>query len=543
MRTPPLDVAESLVSPVYRWAGGLLRFHRRVDNLGRFGLALGASLLFGSATPTAAEVATNAVTYEAFGAVGDGVTDDLPAICAAHVYANTHDLPVRSNPEATYHLGRRALTAIIETDTDWSMSRFIIDDSQGVEDHTQALFEVRSRLEPIPMVIDRLERGQDHLDVRPETDCLVLVENKNRRIFIRRGLNQNNGTEQREVFILRQDGAIEGAIDWDYDEVTRVLVLPIDPEPLVVRGGLFINIANRMRQDVGYNYWARNIQISRSNTEIDGVTHQVVGETDIGHPYRGFLNAQRCANVTLRNCSIDARKTYQTIGSAGKPVSMGSYGYQASYVMNFRMLGCRMNDILDRTRWGVIGTNFMKNILVEDCVLSRMDVHMGASGDYIIRGTTLGYMGLNAIGRGRLIVEDSTLHGESLVSFRQDYGSTWEGEVLIRNSRWIPQARRGGSLEMFRMNNDGMHDFGYPCFMPRVIRIEGLFVDDSERSGDDRGIAFFNDPIGPSRSERPYPYRLTERLEVRDLTTARGLPLRVSDNPELVAAVSVISEP
>ena len=25
----------------------------------------------------------NVVTYEAFGATGDGVTDDLPAICAA----------------------------------------------------------------------------------------------------------------------------------------------------------------------------------------------------------------------------------------------------------------------------------------------------------------------------------------------------------------------------------------------------------------------------------------------------------------------------
>lgn len=542
MRSSPLDVAASRVSRGHGWAGWLHRFHRRVARLGLFELAVGVSLLSGSVAATAAEAATSPVTYEAFGAVGDGVTDDLPAICAAHVYANTHDLPVRSNPEATYHLGRRALTAIIETDTDWGTSRFIVDDSQGVEDHTLALFEVRSRLSPIPLVIDRLERGQDHLDVRPEKDCLVLVENKNRRIFIRRGLNQNNGTEQKEVFILRQDGAIEGAIDWDYNEVTRVLALPIDPEPLVVRGGLFINIANRMRQEVGYNYWARNIQISRSNTEIDGVTHQVVGETDIGHPYRGFLNAQRCANITLRNCSIDARKTYQTIGSAGKPVSMGSYGYQASYVMNFRMLGCRMNDILDRTRWGVIGTNFMKNILVEDCVLSRMDVHMGASGDYVIRGSTLGYMGLNAIGRGRLIVEDSTLHGESLVSFRQDYGSTWEGEVLIRNSRWIPPANRGGGLTMFRMNNDGMHDFGYPCFMPEVIRIEGLFVDDSTRSGDDRGIAFFNDPIGPPRPERPFPYRLTERLEVSDLTTARGLPFRVSDNPELVAAVTLISE-
>ena len=519
-----------------RWPGHV----RAAVVKGCCGLVLAIGLLGGSGVR--AESTMSEVTYEAFGALGDGVTDDLAAICEAHAYANSHDLPVRSNPDATYHLGRRALTAIIETDTDWGSSRFIIDDSQAVENHKLALFEVRSRLQPIPLEIEGLARGQDRLDVHPPVDCLVLVENDHRRIFIRRGLNQNNGTAQKEVFILRRDGSIEGAIDWDYETVTRVVAQPMDETPLVVRGGLFINIANRMRQEVGYNYWSRNIQISRSNTEIDGVTHQVVGETDIGHPYQGFLNVQRCANVTLRNCTIDPRKMYQTIGSAGKPVSMGSYGYQASYVVNFRMLGCRMSDILDRTRWGVIGTNFMKNILVEDCVLSRMDVHMGASSDYIIRGSTLGYMGLNAIGRGRLIIEDSTLHGQSLVSFRQDYGSTWEGEVLIRNSRWIPPANRGGSLAMFSMNNDGMHDFGYPCFMPELIRIEGLFVDDSTRLADDRGIAFFNDPIGSPRPERPFPYRLSERLEVSDLTTARGLPFRVSDNPELAAAVTVVSK-
>ena len=69
------------------------------------------------------------VTYEAFGATGDGVTDDLPAICAAHDHANAHGLPVRTRPDATYHLGCRALTAIIATDTDWNTSRFTIDDS------------------------------------------------------------------------------------------------------------------------------------------------------------------------------------------------------------------------------------------------------------------------------------------------------------------------------------------------------------------------------------------------------------------------------
>ena len=53
------------------------------------------------------------VSYEAFGAVGDGVADDLPAICATHEHANAHDLSVRSRPDATYHLGSRALTAKI----------------------------------------------------------------------------------------------------------------------------------------------------------------------------------------------------------------------------------------------------------------------------------------------------------------------------------------------------------------------------------------------------------------------------------------------
>lgn len=489
-----------------------------------------------------AEVPREVVTYEAFGAVGDGLTDDLPAICAAHAHANAHRLPVRSNPEATYHLGRRGLTAVIETDTDWSTSRFIIDDSQGVEDHRRSLFEVRSRFEPESLRIERLARGQERIDVRPTRDLLVLVENNQRNIFIRRGLNRNKGTPQKEVFILRQDGTIEGGVDWDYETVTRIEAYPIDQEPLVLRGGIFINLANRMKQERGYNYWSRNILITRSNTEVDGLVHQVVGETDFGHPYSGFLSVRMCANITLRNCSIDGRKVYRTIGSAGEPVSMGTYGYGASYVVNFRMIGCRSENIHDRTRWGVIGTNFMKNILLEDCTLSRMDVHMGVSGSYIIRRSTLGYMGLNAIGRGLLLVEDSTLHGNTLISFRSDYGSTWDGDVIVRNTRWIPPAGRGG-LALLSMSNDGQHDFGYSCSMPRTVQIEGLTVDDSTRPDDAPGLAIFNASLGAPGAERPFPYRLTERLDVAGLKTARGLPPRVSDNPELVSAVTAVINP
>jgi hypothetical protein len=114
------------------------------------------------------------------------------------------------------------------------------------------------------------------------------VQNNNKKIFIRRGLNQNSGTAQQEPFILRRDGTIEGAITWDYEMVTKVTARPIDPVPLILRGGIFTHTGNRMRQEKGYNYWGRNIRITRSNTEVQGLTHRVIGEGEFGHPYGGF---------------------------------------------------------------------------------------------------------------------------------------------------------------------------------------------------------------------------------------------------------------
>ena len=259
---------------------------------------LSVLLLFSSVSLSAEKSKESVVTYEQFGAVGDSLTDHLPAVVAAHVFANEQNLPVKSSPTATYHLGRQALTVIIQTSTDWGTSRFIIDDSQGVEDNEQSLFEVRSQLEPVPLTIERLSIGQERLDTRPETDLLVYIENDNKRRFIRRGLNVNSGTAQKEVFILYQDGTIEGAIEWDYDTITKIEAQAIDAEPLMLRGGFFINIANRMVQPEGYNYLFRNIVISRSNTVVDGLSYEIVGQTDVGHPYQGGRRpTSRCATA------------------------------------------------------------------------------------------------------------------------------------------------------------------------------------------------------------------------------------------------------
>jgi hypothetical protein len=151
-------------------------------------------------------------------------------------------------------------------------------------------------------------------------------------------------------------------------------------------------------------------------------------------------------------------------------------------------------------------------------------------------------MGLNAIGRGLLTVEDSTLYGGSLISFRGDYGSTWEGDVVIRNCRWIPQGGNRCWPRMISTSNDGMHDFGYTCFMPHEITIDGLFVDDSNHPDDYQGMYFFGDPDGGRdiKTDRPFPYELCQRLRVRGLTTASGKTPRVSTNARIEKSVALI---
>lgn len=479
-----------------------------------------------------AESVENAVTYEAFGAKGDGVTDDMPAIQKAHEHANQKGLPVRSKPDATYHLGTKALTAVIQTDTDWGSSKFIIDDSKGVENKNRALFEVRSALEPISLKIDRLKRGQTRLDIRLPQDCLVYVTNKNKRLFIRKGKNQNDGTPQQEVFVLKKDGTIIGAIEWDYEVITEISAQPIDEKPLQIRGGVFTNLANQGSPENSPGYWNRNISVRRSNTIIDSVTHKVTGEMEYGHPYAGFLHASRCAYVTFRNCTVDGRKTYYKPSKTTGTVPMGSYGYHGNLVVDFRMINCRMgNDINDRSRWGVVASNFMKNFLVEKSTLSRVDVHMGVSGTYTIRDSTLGHAGLNAIGRGTLTVENTTIQCGRFISFREDYGSTWEGDVMIRNCRWVTSNKNPTLLSM---KNDGSHDFGYPCFMPENIEIENLTIDEPK---DAKEIILLDNPFGKAGAGGAFPYRMTETIRIKNLKSSSGKAPRVSTSAELNKAV------
>ncbi|MBX2815080.1 MAG: hypothetical protein KTR24_03750 [Saprospiraceae bacterium] len=482
------------------------------------------------------------VRYSDFGAKGDGITDDIDAIAAAHAFANFHGLPVAANAGSTYYIKSDRRTAVIKTDTDFGGASFIVDDV-NVKNRGASIFLVQSDLPGLtPKGLSLLKRNQEKVKLTLPFPSLITVTNDRIKRYIRFGRNQNNGRAQTDIFIVDRNGHVDmnAPIIWDFDTITAIQAIPIDSAVLTIRGGTFTTIANQAESK--YNYHSRNILIKRSNVVVEGLEHRILGEGEHGAPYRGFISMADCAYITVRNCVLTGHKKYQTIGSAGKEVSMGSYDLSVNRVLNASFIHCRQtNDIDDRDYWGVFASNFSKNLLYDSCTLSRFDAHMGVA-NATIRNSTLGHMGINAIGTGTFLVENSTIRGRSVINLRSDYGSTWEGTMIIRNCTFVPFGGKPESGSIFRGTNKGKHDFGYICYMPEEIAIENLHIDDASHPEDYVGPSIFgdfNEDMVDDAYQEDFPYVRTKKVSLQNVTTASGMRLRTSDNPYMFKSVKI----
>lgn len=473
------------------------------------------------------------VRYADFGALGNGKTDDSLAIAKAHAYANQHGLPVRADDDAAYYIGGRDHTASIQTDTHFGKARFIIDDT-AVENRNAHIFTVQSQMQPVkPKEIKSLKSIQQSIRTKLQQSCVVCVTDSGTRQYIRKGLNQNAGSSQTDVFLMDQDGKIDPntPILWNFNQVTDIMAYPVDPSPLKITGGRFITVANA--EESKYNYYARGILIRRSNVHVSGIEHRITGEGNQGAPYKGFINITDCANVTISNTTLSGHKTYRTIGRAGKPVSMGTYDINVTRALNVSFINCRQfNDIKDRSRWGIMASNYSKNLLFDRCELSRFDAHKGVAGA-TIRNSTLGHAGINIIGSGTFTVESTTVYGTNFINLREDYGSTWQGDFIIKNCTFVPACGRPVRGCLIGGANDGQHDFGYTCYMPENIHIDGLHIDDSSHPDKYQVPAIFAD-FNPRYThagfQETHPYIKTKKVILKNISTASGKPLHTSSN-------------
>ena len=102
-------------------------------------------------------------------------------------------------------------------------------------------------------------------------------------MYIRYGLNQNNGKEQTDIFLIDKNGNVNEntPIIWDFKNISEMNLFLIDKEKLEIKGGKFITIANQVEEE-NHPYYSRNILVNRSNVEINNLKHFVKGE---GNPW------------------------------------------------------------------------------------------------------------------------------------------------------------------------------------------------------------------------------------------------------------------
>jgi hypothetical protein len=131
--------------------------------------------------------------YSAFGATGNGTTNDLEAIVKTHAAANEAGLPVKADPHALYYIGGADKTATVQTDTDWNTARFIIDDTHTVNRRTH-VFHITSKLPTVRLTdVQPFKKDQERLDLRLEHDSLLVAIDETTKRFIREGPNQDSG--------------------------------------------------------------------------------------------------------------------------------------------------------------------------------------------------------------------------------------------------------------------------------------------------------------------------------------------------------------
>jgi len=481
---------------------------------------------------TALTGAEKFITYEEFGAKGDGKTDDMKAIAAAHAAANEKGLPVKAATGKTYFIKDISVGAIVQTDTDFGTAKFIIDDTDCFNQRGQSAFTVAPSQKAVDVAdkIPSLKVGQKNIGFAPGVPAMLSLTNDRKRHYIRAGGNRDKGQPMLDSIRVDRDGNIDPAVPlrWDFDHVSKAVMQPIDEKPITVQGGHFTTIANQA--PTRYTSYRRGIRVTRANVIVRNIRHEVTGEGDHGAPYSGFLQSADTTNILFEDCFITGHKTYYGIGRAGRIVANGTYDIGTYNTLDVTLRRCiQTNDIRDTKRWGVYCSNDCKNITFDHCRLSRYDSHRGVH-NLTILDSVLGHQGVAATGTGTLRIERTTVYSRYFIRFRSDYGATWTGKVIIKDCTQV------GRSAVFCVLRDFQHDFGHPCAMPEKITIDG-FTCKSDAIADQekvpRTMVLFRCGYKAEDADKPglpaYP-RIRE-LELHRFRPLKGKTIPLSDAP------------
>ena len=468
------------------------------------------------------------VYYSTFGAKGDGETDDFAAIKACHEYANKWGNTVNADAGKTYYIGKdtKGESIIVKTDTYMHGANFIVDDHEIEVHHTRPeqcnrdvngeCSECLTRGAPMFYFdndkddVDITKAMQQYLPIMGgykesdnttkfenwplDYDALVVFGSNERKVYIRKGANADGGDDQYEAILVHADGTIDPStpLTWDYTKVSWAYAYAADDKAITFDGALYDDKGNIVSmtnyhqittrpENNAYNATSRNLYVARSNVTIKNFEHTMTDDWEFRTPYAGFLCVNRSNNTTFSNIILQThdRKyhngtlsgTYEIGGTAANDIK-----YYNVRVSNFFCDGGKWDysSAIDGTPAstpgavdyrGCMGTNYCRNFYFENCTLSSFDAHKGL-GNLTIRNSTFEHINIFGMG-GVAAIYDSTVYvdgGYAVFNFRDDYGATWRGDVIIENvtMKYSKDYKAGNAAnELCIIHTKNFYDFDF----------------------------------------------------------------------------------
>ncbi len=475
------------------------------------------------------------LTYCTYGgAAGDGTTNDFKAILLTHEAANLTGQTVVADPGKTFYISYTwdkdisaslAQSIPIKTNCEFEGAKFIIDDTiSGIHSNDRRstpIFFVSSDNRTVYYDRDETTTHRDIAELEnlyndgkaislkanaasipwlegalPDGSKYFVTLKNNHKDYIRYGGNADDGYDRFDILIV--DGT-DGSIDpttpvvFPFKDIQYVSYRCIDDKPITIDGGVFETKANKTSDSTpAYESYQRNFRITRSNVTIQNLDHKVTGEPTSGgsFPYYGFISFYYAHNCTLKDSKLSPHKTW----SDGN-TSNGTYDLIIEYSNAITCEGItQYADIKNSYYWGIMASNGSKNMVFDRCVINRIDAHRGL-WNLDIKNSTIGLY-INIVGGGQLNIINTkrrtmSSYNGGFITLRHDYGSTFNGNIYIKDcyfdafqeSEWSGystkslSSRHSSAYIIHAMYKS--HNFGYTCYMPQNIEIDGFRVGSS----------------------------------------------------------------
>ena len=449
------------------------------------------------------------VTYEDFGAKGDGVSDDGEYIRQAHLKANELNKQIFCPIPKKYYI-KEIENIPISTNVDWNNSEIIIDDNTTL---TKPIFIVKDTSPTLTLNRDdcaslvNISKSTDKIELLSGYgDIFVELINEDKKIFIREGANADSGSNLSDMTIIDNNGVLKYPLEWDFEKITQIKISPLPDNYLTIKNGIFKTVSDSYNSNAYIN---RGININRNNTIIKNITHNIIQDKEnIGRCYNGFLYVHNCSNIKIIDTKLSPRYFKYVNKVASGTYDIGVYNCLNLLIDNMEAFSTT------KEHWGVWGGNFIKNLDVRNSKLNRIDAHKGVF-NVSISNSCIGDKGLTLCGGGKLVIKDCDIYASNLITFRGDFGATWLGDIYIDNIRHYTLSNKPSILNC---SYNVSHNYGYDCDLGKnIISIRNYMTYCNGYDVDN--VSIINTDLYKKSEEILSFYHLANNIELYNLKT------------------------